>query len=278
MGFLLSLAVFVGFYARPAFAQELPGFAVNSGASSNNSLNWSGYAATGGSYTSVNGTWTVPAISAASNSGASVVWVGIGGVSGRDLIQAGTQAITDSTGQTSYKAWYELLPAGSRIIPLTINANDSVTVSMSKQTDGQWLIDFKNNTRGQDHQTIVAYNSTLSSAEWIVEVPAIQRSFTALNDFGTVNFTNCAVGQNGVLVSPDQSTARNITMINSNHEALASASSIYRSGAGASFSVTRSDAVSMAVRPTIVSIRRHAVGMGRYGNFQRRAGDAYRRS
>ena len=57
-------------------------------------------------------------------SGPDATWVGIGGVTSNDLIQAGTQAIIQK-GQTSYEAWYELLPGYQTIIPLTINAGDS---------------------------------------------------------------------------------------------------------------------------------------------------------
>src|SRR2546427_2616225 len=52
------------------------------------SSNWSGYAANGGTFTSVTATWTVPTVSATS-SGADATWVGIGGLESQDLIQAG---------------------------------------------------------------------------------------------------------------------------------------------------------------------------------------------
>src|SRR2546428_3477456 len=55
------------------------------------SSNWSGYAAAGGTFTAVSGTWIVPQVTAAV-AGADATWIGIGGVSGRDLIQAGKQA------------------------------------------------------------------------------------------------------------------------------------------------------------------------------------------
>src|SRR2546427_4217339 len=52
------------------------------------SSNWSGYAASGGTFTSVTATWTVPTVSATSP-GADATWVGIGGLESQDLIQAG---------------------------------------------------------------------------------------------------------------------------------------------------------------------------------------------
>ena len=59
--------------------------------SADTSRNWSGYAATGGKFTSVTGTWTVPQSNGSANFGSDATWVGIGGVNTRDLIQAGTQ-------------------------------------------------------------------------------------------------------------------------------------------------------------------------------------------
>src|SRR5439155_19997725 len=44
------------------------------------SSNWSGYAATGGAFTSVSATLTVPTV-ASTSTGADATWVGIGGLS-----------------------------------------------------------------------------------------------------------------------------------------------------------------------------------------------------
>ena len=79
----------------------------------NTSHNWSGYAAMGGSYTAVSGTWTVPQFNAGGTPGIDAAWVGIGGVRGNDLIQAGTQETVSGRGST------HLTPGISRR-PLTI--------------------------------------------------------------------------------------------------------------------------------------------------------------
>src|SRR6266508_2474298 len=88
---------------------------------SDTSSNWSGYIASGGTYTSVTGTWIVPTVSATSG-GADATWVGIGGVTGTDLIQAGTQATVTGSGAVSYSAWTEILPDYSRTAPLDVSA------------------------------------------------------------------------------------------------------------------------------------------------------------
>ncbi len=55
----------------------------------NTSHNWSGYAAKSGTYTGVTGTWTVPVPGINRTPGVGATWVGIGGVTSHDLIQAG---------------------------------------------------------------------------------------------------------------------------------------------------------------------------------------------
>jgi hypothetical protein len=54
------------------------------GAGQSHSRNWAGYAATGGSFTAVSGTWTPPNVSAGSTPAADATCVGIGGVSATD--------------------------------------------------------------------------------------------------------------------------------------------------------------------------------------------------
>src|SRR4029079_12068325 len=122
---------------------------------SDTSSNWSGYVANGGTYTSVTGTWIVPQVGA-TTTGADATWVGIGGVSGTDLIQAGTQA-TVSGGSVSYDAWIEMLPQSSRTISLDVAPGDSVTVSITEQSSGQWLIAMTNNTTKASYQRTVTY-------------------------------------------------------------------------------------------------------------------------
>src|SRR5256714_8804675 len=73
------------------------------------SSNWCGYAASGGTFTSVTATWTVPTVSATS-SGADATWIGIGGLTSRHLIQAGTQAMVDGSGTVQCSSWNAMCP------------------------------------------------------------------------------------------------------------------------------------------------------------------------
>ncbi len=115
--------------------------AVPPGTSVEQSSNWAGYSATGGTFTAVTGSWIVPKVSAGTGNtvAADATWVGIGGATSTDLIQAGTQA-TVQGGQVGYTAWWETLPQPSQTVPLDVAAGDNMSVSITQQADGTWEI------------------------------------------------------------------------------------------------------------------------------------------
>jgi hypothetical protein len=208
----------------------------------NSSHNWSGYAATGGSFTQVAGTWTIPQFNPDNRGGIDAAWVGIGGVRSRDLIQAGTQQTVSGAGHTQYEAWIEMLPRPSRPVPLQVHGSDSVTVNISEQSPNTWLIQFTNNTTGQTYSTTQQYASSHSSAEWVEEAPSGGRGggVLPLDDFGSVQFSNGSTTRDGQSLSIQAAAARAITMIGNGNRQLAVPSGL---GAdGASFTVSRTDA------------------------------------
>src|SRR5713226_3551868 len=81
---------------------------------SGTSRNWSGYAARGGTFTSVSATWTIPTIPLDGPFGSDAAWVGIGGIRARDLIQAGTQQSASGASSVTYQAWIEMLPEAAQ--------------------------------------------------------------------------------------------------------------------------------------------------------------------
>src|SRR6266851_2661423 len=220
------------------------------------SHNWSGYAATGGSFTSVTGTWSVPQFSSDGSFGIDAAWVGIGGVRSRDLIQAGTQQTVSGSGSTQYEAWVEMLPRASRPVRLRVHAGDSVTVSIAEQSTDQWLIEFTNNTTGQTYQQTQQYTSSHSSAEWVEEAPSAGRGgVLPLSDFGTIQFSAGSAVKDGQSLNIGAAGAKAITMIGNNEQALAVPSDL--GGDGASFSVARTDVPATTAGP--------ARGRGRRG-------------
>ena len=205
---------------------------------SDTSSNWSGYVANGGTYTSISGTWIVPQVGT-TTTGADATWVGIGGVTGTDLIQAGTQA-TVSGGSVTYEAWTEMLPESSRTVSLAVAAGDSVTVTIAEQTSGSWLITMVNNTTKDSYQRTVQYSSSRSSAEWIQEAPSSGRGIIPLDDFGSVRFTAGSAVRDGKTFGLSALGAAPVAMINRAGQAIAQPSTL---GAdGSSFAVTRTSA------------------------------------
>src|SRR5690349_4562630 len=217
------------------------------------SRNWSGYTATGGTFTAVSGTWTVPDVNVGTI-GADATWIGIGGIDSTDLIQAGTQATVEN-GQVIYSVIWETLPDVTQPVPLTINAGDQISVSITQQDSGAWQISIKDATSGQSWAKSVTYSSSLSSAEWIEEAPATGRfAIVPLDSFGSVTFTSATTVENGQTRTIAQAGARPIAMNNGAGQILAQASNLDANGSG--FTVTRTDVPAPSVSP----FRRHRPG------------------
>jgi hypothetical protein len=205
------------------------------------SSNWSGYAATGGTFTSVTGSWIVPTV-APTSAGADATWVGIGGLSSRDLIQAGTQATVSGSGSVHYQAWIEMLPASSQPVPLSVTAGDAVSVTIAQKGATEWLIAMKNDTTSDTYSITVQYSSSNSSAEWVQEAPSTARGQVPLDQFGTLQFTGGSAVRDGRSLSLAALGARAITMVNGAGQAVAEPSTL--GSDGSSFTVTRTDAPS----------------------------------
>lgn len=227
------------------------------------SSNWSGYEATGGKFTGVSGTWTVPRPNSTGRFSSGATWVGIGGVRSRDLIQAGTQETIVGPGQVRYNAWIELLPRASRTVPLAVSPGDSVSVSITEKGDGHWAITIKNNTTSKSYETTVDYDSSLSSAEWIHEAPSARRRVLPLDDFGTVQFTSGSAIKDGKSVTLAEAGAKPITMVDLQGDVLAKPSSLTADGSGFTISRAQSTA-SPSPRATVSPFDRRRVIPGAF--------------
>ncbi|KAJ7149963.1 putative aspergillopepsin-2 precursor [Mycena filopes] len=175
------------------------------------SSNWCGAALTGSGFTSVVGTWTVPAISLRSGQSSSsdpalAQWVGIDGFSNSALIQGGTLSQLVG-GRQENVAWTEMLPAALREVSLTVNTGDQITtnVTMTSATSGSVTI--RNVSRGTSIVGTVSGGTRLSaaSAEWILEDFESGNSLVPFAAFPTSSFTGTAV-RSGVSTSPAGST------------------------------------------------------------------------
>ncbi len=238
-GIAAAVQTFVGFDQLVRSAAVVASEARLPGSDPPESRNWAGYAATGGTFTAVSATWNVPEFAPDSRPGADAIWVGIGGVHGTDLIQAGTQETVSGHGSTQYEAWVETLPQASRPVPLSISAGDSVTVSLQQQASGEWLILFANNSTGKSYQVTMSYPSSRSSAEWVVEAPSGRRGrVLPLDAFGSVSFSQASAVKDGQTLSIGQAGGHPITMIGQRGQALVRPSALDESGA--SFNVLES--------------------------------------
>ncbi len=160
----------------PATADQPSVAASSAPPAATQSSNWSGYSTTGGPFTVVKGTFTVPSIASGTPPYDQVAeWVGVDGANGTDtsLIQAGVDEYTDPLDSTGavVQAWWEILPAAeTNITSVPVKAGDSVTVTLWQASSTTWDINLVNDTTGESYTTPPEqYSGPGASAEWIVE-------------------------------------------------------------------------------------------------------------
>jgi hypothetical protein len=176
---------------RPVGGETVP---LHGGTTS--SLNWSGYAVTSGGITGVSSTFVVPSAGLLPP-GFAATWTGIGGYSTTDLIQAGVEEQSLPSAPLlgpQYYAWYELLPATETPIAncsgdsnCTVAPGDQVSVTISQVSAGSWHIAMNDGSKWS-WSTTVGYQSSGSSAEWILEAPTLVVAQTTVAPVGTVHF------------------------------------------------------------------------------------------
>jgi peptidase A4-like protein len=95
-----------------------------------NSLNWSGYASFGSTFTDVKGSWTQPAAKCNGKSTYASFWVGLDGYDSSTVEQLGTEADC-SHGKAVYYAWWEMFPNVSHTIgSFTVTPGASYTAEV----------------------------------------------------------------------------------------------------------------------------------------------------
>jgi hypothetical protein len=207
------------------------------------SSNWSGYCVASNLIapqpqgTSVSASWTVPAVSISIGNSYSATWIGIGGQFDGTLIQTGTEQ--DSVnGRATYSAWYELLPRDAVTIgSLSISPGDKITasISLSDPNTSTWVIEISDVTDGHSFRKSVTYASSMLSAEWIVEAPALINRIANLADFGQVTFTDCGATLGGETGTISSFPSSRITLSSRQHIGLTSVSNL--AAGGSSFTV-----------------------------------------
>ncbi|WP_298210825.1 G1 family glutamic endopeptidase [Ferrimicrobium sp.] len=167
---------------------------------SQTSQNWAGIAAvtsgTSDAISSVSGTFVVPTIASTQNPLCSDAtgydgcmaseWVGIDGIGGQQLIQAGVDV---APGQSSAQPWIEVITptdaAPETEVSLQkdgtsypVTAGDQLTVTITKTASQTWQITLNDRTTGASYSVSEPFEASIDTAgesaetaEWIMESP-----------------------------------------------------------------------------------------------------------
>ena len=211
--FALSGALSAAVFSAPAASAartDGPAHTVPDDLRHSTSGNWSGYAATGGGFTSVAAGWTQPAVTCRSQTTYSSFWIGLDGDGSSSVEQIGTEADC-SGGRPVYSAWSEMYPDGPVNLSNPISPGDAMRASVAYGGSGRFTLVLTDRTKGWSH-TINAHldNPAPASAEVIAEAPSGSAGVLPLSDFGTVTFGGATA--NGAALSsfrPDPITMAN---------------------------------------------------------------------
>lgn len=153
------------------------------------STNWSGYAATGTTFTSVSTSWTQPSVVCTNKATYSSFWAGLDGDGSNSVEQTGTAADC-SHGRPVYFAWYEMYPAAPVNYSNPVKAGDAMSASVTTNRSGSFTLRLSDATEGWAQTTTATSTAApLASAEVIAEAPT-RGTTLPLADFGTVSFTS----------------------------------------------------------------------------------------
>jgi hypothetical protein len=155
------------------------------------STNWSGYAATSGTYNSVSASWTEPTGTCRSGSQYSSFWVGLDGYNSNSVEQTGSE-VDCSGSRAVYYSWYEIYPNPSHTYSNTVRPGDHFNASVTYQGSNRYSLFIQDTTQGWSHTTTGKISGApRSSAEVIIEAPCCTASggILPLADFGTASFT-----------------------------------------------------------------------------------------
>ncbi len=168
------------------------------------SSNWSGYATTGTTYSTVAGSWTQPTATCSRRQTAyAAFWVGIDGDGTNSVEQTGTDSDC-SRGTPKYYAWYEMYPAYPVNLSYTVRPGDSLSASVTFNGGSSFTLKISDSTQNWSYST----NQSLSgaargSAEWIAEAPSSSSGVLPLANFGTVYFSSCTANGNPISSNPN---------------------------------------------------------------------------
>ena len=192
------------------------------------STDWSGWDVTGGTYTSVSASWTVPTVTCTTGETSySADWVGLDGDGSDSVEQIGTSSDCDP-GTPSYTAWYEFYPEASVQLTNPVKAGDNISASVvSVAGTDEFKLVLTDTTQGWTKtETGESPSGTGASAEIIAEAPSgssRQNSVLPLADFKAVTFTDVLV--DGKAIGANSAAAK-IAMVDSSGSPMATTSAL----------------------------------------------------
>jgi Peptidase A4 family len=202
------------------------------------STNWSGYANTSESFTSVGGSWSEPTVSCSGFSEQlAAFWVGIDGFSSSSVEQDGTLAEC-YFGSVYHYSWWEMYPTNDiQVVGQSVSPGDHITASVVRSGSSYTLkVTDSTHTANSFSTTQSCSSCANSSAEWIAEAPSSSTGVLPLADFHTWTESGATVGTtsgSGVISTYPND---NITMIDSLSRDKATTGPLNSSGNG--FTVT----------------------------------------
>lgn len=162
------------------------------------SSNWSGYAVTGGTYTSVSATWVQNAGTCSSSDTDTDMspWVGIDGYSSSSVEQTGTSVDCSGSSKTYY-AWYEMYPANFVTINHTVKAGDTFYGAVNR-SGTSYTLTLEDETQGWTNTVTKTGSNANSSAEAIVEMAADELTkWSGTDPFTSFTVNGVAAGSAG---------------------------------------------------------------------------------
>ena len=198
------------------------------------STNWSGYADTGSTFSTVTANWTEPTPSCTGGTTSlAAFWVGIDGYSSSSVEQDGT-LIECYLGTAYQYTWWEMYPSNAiQVVGSSLAAGDSITASVVR-SGTSYTLNVTDSTHNADSfsTTQTCSSCANSSAEWIAEAPSGSSGVYPLARFST--WTASGATSNSEAIS--SFTDDEITMIDSAGQVEAQPGALNSSGNG--FSVT----------------------------------------
>jgi hypothetical protein len=153
------------------------------------SSNWSGYALTGGTFTTATASWTQDAITCSQGDGETDMspWIGIDGYNGRTVEQTGSSGDCNQS-TPDYYAWYEMYPRNVVVINQPVSPNDQFTGTVTHTAGTSYTLTLEDITKGWTKTFTKSITAKDASAEAIMEMAA-----NHLSQFGTDPFTGFTV-------------------------------------------------------------------------------------